>query len=356
MLVFYLLVFTPILIQHTAVERIDYKVKNEFALTLFFVMLTALIMFRHESVGNDTRNYISIFRSYSLINWNELFDVSTEFGFVYYNKLISLVTDDPHVFFAITAVITMSMIYPTYRRLCLDASLTIVLFCTMSTFVMLFSGIRQMLAVSMGILAYESVRKRKMVCFIVTVLIAMTFHVSAFMLFAMYPVYHCKITKKWFYALLPVLGIVFRFSRQIFGLMMSVLIRFTRFDIASSDTGAYSMLIFFALLMIFSYWLPDESLLDEETKGLRNFLLLAVVIQMFAPLHTIAMRMNYYYIIFIPILIPKVLEARKDELRQVAIAVRWAMVFFFLAYFFVTLAPSKVLHVFPYKFFWEAGV
>lgn len=356
MWMFYLLLLAPILIQHIAVKGIGYEKKNRFALTLFFAMLTALVMFRHESVGNDTRNYIYYFRRFASLEWKALFGESLEFGFTFYNKIVSIFSISPQFFFAVTAIITIAMIYPTYRRLCVDASLTIMLFAILSTFVMIFSGIRQMLAIGMGVRAYECVRARKPVRFVVTVLLAMTFHVSAFMLFAMYPVYHCKITKKRFYVIVPILGMVFLFNRQIFGLLMSILIRFTRFDIASSETGAYTMLILFAMLAVLSYWLPEEGALDEETKGLRNLLLLAIAIQMFAPLHTIAMRMNYYYIIFIPLLIPKIMEARKNSLRQVAIMGRWAMVLFFFAYFFVVLAPSKALHVFPYHFFWETGI
>lgn len=357
MFVFYLLLlFAPILIQHIAIKGIDYEKKNRYTLTLFFVILTALIMLRHESVGKDTHNYIYYFKKFASLEWRALFSESSEFGFVFYNKLISVFTENPQIFLAVTALITASMIYPTYRRLCSDASLTIVLFVNMSTFGMMFSGIRQMLAVGMGVLAYEATRKRKLHCFIAIVLVAMTFHVSAFMLFAMYPLYHCKMTKKRLYAVAVILAMVFLLKSQIFQIVMRILTKFTRFDIASSDTGAYTMLILFAALAVFSYWILDESKLDEETKGLRNILLFAVMIQMFAPLHTLAMRMNYYYIIFIPILIPMVLKARKDELRQVAVVARWGMVLFFLTYFFISLAPLKALSVFRYHFFWESGV
>jgi hypothetical protein len=62
------------------------------------------------------------------------------------------------------------------------------------------------------------------------------------------------------------------------------------------------MLILFLIFTVFAYLVPDESKLDPDTIGMRNFLLLAVAIQMFAPLHSLAMRMNYYYIVFIPLL------------------------------------------------------
>jgi hypothetical protein len=113
------------------------------------------------------------------------------------------------------------------------------------------------------------------------------------------------------------------------------------------------MLILFAVFTAFSFIIPDERSIDSEVIGLRNFLLLVLVLQMFAPLHELAMRMNYYYIIFIPLLIPKIVACRSKRWNQVAVLGRHVMVVFFLLYFFITAHGGGALHVFPYHFFWE---
>ena len=79
-------------------------------------------------------------------------------------------------------------------------------------------------------------------------------------------------------------------------------------DISIKLTGSYGSLILFIIYALFAYLIPDEKLIDRETKGLRNFMILVVCIQLFAPLHTLAMRFNYYYLLFIPLLISKVLD------------------------------------------------
>ena len=94
------------------------------------------------------------------------------------------------------------------------------------------------------------------------------------------------------------------------------------------------MLILFAVFTVFAFAVPEESVLDVETLGLRSLLVLSLALQMFAPLHTLAMRMNYYYIVFIPLLIPKIIKCRKQEMRQVAILARFVMIIFFTGYFF----------------------
>lgn len=355
MAVFYVLLLVPILIQHIAIKglHIDYKKKNKTALAFFFSLLTVLVMFRHEGVGNDTRNYIHYFEKYCWLDWNRLADPGLEIGYAYFNKIIAAVSQEPHFFLAVAAAAVSALIYPTYKRLCTDVSLTIVLFCIMSTFVMMFSGIRQMLAVGMGFVAYEFTRRGKWLPFIATIFLALMFHASAFMLVFMYPLYHAKITKKWLYVVVPVLAGVFVLNRPIFSFMTAALARFSRFESAASSTGAYTMLLLFGAFTVFSFLIPQDSELDEETIGLRNFLLLSLVIQMFAPIHLLAMRMNYYYIIFIPLLLPRIIQYRSRRWSQVAILARHVMVVFFLIYFFANASGGGGLHVFPYHFFWE---
>ena len=189
--------------------------------------------------------------------------------------------------------------------------------------------------------------------FILLTFLAISIHTSAFMLAFMYPLYHIRITKKWLYAIVPALAVCFVFNRQIFGMIGRILEQYTKYDASISSTGAYTMLILFALFAAFSFLIPDESKLDDETIGLRNFLLFTLALQLFAPLHTLAMRMGYYYMIFVPLLLPRIIERRSKRWNQVAILGRHVMVAFFLVYFFANASGGGALNVFPYRFFWE---
>lgn len=354
MIPYIILLLTPIIIQHTHMNRVSYKKKNEIALFLFFIILTFLVMFRHESIGNDTGNYMRYFIVHERALWRELSESGLEIGYSVLNKLLTYISESPHFFVAATAIIISCLIYPTYKRLCVDASLTISLFCTMSTFVMMFSGIRQMLAIGVGFIAYECTRQKKLVPFIICVILAISFHTSAFMLFFMYPLYHAKITKQCLLVVVPALLVIFVFNRQIFNIMGLFLERYTKYEASVTQTGAYTMLFLFIIFAVFAFLIPEASRLNSETIGLRNFLLMTLVIQMFAPLHNLAMRMNYYYMIYIPLLLPKIIECRSTRWSQVAIFGRNVMVVFFCAYFFIVNASGGgKLNVFPYHFFWE---
>ncbi len=354
MLPFLVLMTVPFLYQHIGTHQFNYEKKNRTAITIFFVLLTILLMFRHKSVGIDTTSYLTFFTRYARATWTSLFGMSSEFGFTYLCKVISLISREPQTMLIVTSILGVAMIYPTYRRLSIDPTLTIVLFTSMATFAMSFSGIRQTLAIGLGVVAYELTRRKKLVFFVLVVILATTFHTSAFVLILMYPIFHARITKNWLLVVVPLIGIIFVFNKQIFGYMTAILSRFTDYDVTMSATGAYASLFLFILFAVYAYLVPDESLMDQETIGLRNLLLLALVLQMFAPLHTLAMRMNYYYIIFIPLLMPQIVYCRSERWAQVAVVGRHIMVIFFFLYFFMNASPPMAnLHMIPYHFYWE---
>ena len=354
MVPYIILLTVPILLhpftRETSINRFRL---DRIPLFLFFAFLTVLVMLRHRNVGNDTNNYIYLFEKFANMGWSRLTKDFTEIGYKLFNKLLSLISKEPRFFLAMIGFAVSAMIYPTYRRLCVDPPLTIVLFCVMSIFPMMLSGIRQMMAIGFGMIAYAFVRRRKPILFLLMVAAAMSFHTSAFMLLFMYPLFHARINKKWAFFSIPALVIAFVFNRQIFGLLGALLQSFTKYEATLTATGAYSMLILFASFVVFSFVIPDDALLDDETIGLRNFLLLSLVLQMFAPLNFLAMRMNYYYIAFIPLLLPRIIACASVRYRSIAAWARNIMVVFFFVYFFVRANSGITLRTVPYHFFWE---
>jgi len=332
-----------------------YKQKiNTNAMKLFWILLLILLALRHETIGIDLKNYKTIFNYISANSWPVALRRSEEVGYSLLNKIISLFTDDFRWVMVVTSMLSIWFIGRAYVKYSTDTALTVALFITISNFIVLFSGLRQSIAISIGFIAFEFVRKKKLLPYLLTVLLAMTFHISAFMLLFMYPLYHIRIKKIWLVWIIPVLAIALVFNQQIFGFLTSILSMFTDYDTQISLTGSYTMLILFALFAAFSYLIPDEANLDDDTRGMRNFMLLVVFLQMFAPLHTIAMRMNYYYMAFIPLLIPRIIKYRCTRWSHVAVIAKHAMIIFFIIFFFVTAPKDNLLQTFPYKFFWES--
>lgn len=352
------LIILPILIHHISIR--NHKIyfvysgkNNHFAIKLFWVILLILLIFRNKKVGIDLVVYERIFDNILISDWASALGRSPEIGNNFLNKAVSIVTEDFRWVMIISAIFSVSFIAKAYSDYTTDDALTIALFVNMSNFILLFSGLKQCIAISLGFCAFELTRQKKVIPFIMTVILAMLFHTSAFMIIFMYPIYHVRIKRSWLIWLIPLLASVYAFNQQIFTFLGIILNVFTDYDTAMSFTGSTTMLILFILFAIFSFVIPNEATIDSDTIGMRNFLLFSVALQMFAPLHFLAMRMNYYYIAFIPILIPRIIKYRNNRWNQVAIIARYIMLVFFIFYFFATAPQDNVLQTFPYYFYWQ---
>lgn len=306
-------------------------------------------MLRSESVGRDLVTYLHFFLTISQESTDYLFDNNLEIGYAFLNKLISLFTDNFQWVIVITAIMTVIPVWYVYRKESEEAYVTISTFLIMPTFAMAFSGLRQSIAISMGIVAYEFVKNKKPVRFIITVAVAFLFHKSAIILVIMYPLYWAKITKKWLLVVVPAIAAIFAFNKPIFGFLQTLISDYYMTTV--SETNAFTMIILFVMFAVFAFVIPDETRCDFDLIGLRNILLLSIVIQMFAPLHTLAMRLNYYFIVFIPLLISKVIKYRSIRFDQVAIWAKYIMIGYFVFYFFNNTYSRNPLDIFPYKFF-----
>ncbi len=341
----------------------DKNDKTNLAMPTFFLFLLAMLMFRGESVGSDTGNYRSIFEESAFFDLKTIFQSWEEFLFSLFNFGMNKISGSYRVYLIITSIIELVPIMWFY---CKDKShtvLKIALFINMSTFIMMFSGIRQAMAIAVGVIAFDAVRKNKKIRFIILSVIAFCIHTSGFMVFLLYPLYHIRFKKKHLLFIIPAAVTLLVFNQPVFSFLTNILANYSnKFEVETSTTGAFGSLFLFVLLAGFSYFIADEKEMDAEAFALRNVLVFAVFLQCFAPLHTLAMRMNYYFIIFIPLALSKCLSAPRKEYANVA---KWGeriIIGFFLLYFcygiiMAYLSGGGALNTVPYVAFWaEQGM
>lgn len=322
------------------------------SIDIFMFLFFLLLGFRGIQCGNDTRQYMRLFNEYSSQTLTQLLSSYThEWGYKLLNSLIGVVTADFQVVLMVTAAICVYPLWYFYKRESENQILTILLFLGVAPFMMYFSGIRQAIAISLGIPAWYAAKNKKLFRFILLVLLAMQFHTSAFMLFVIYPLYSAKITKKWLWVVVPGMVVVYIFKIPIFNTLRLLL---WQEYYETIDTGATSILMLLILFGIYSYVLPEEKALDKDTIALRNILLLSIVLQIFAMIHPLAMRMNYYFLIFVPILIPKIANRSKKQFTQIARLSVIVMTVYFMYYFISSVITDKdSLNIFPYIPFWK---
>lgn len=360
MFAYYLLVGAPLLMALLMYSlkytyRLDRMPYQKEVIRVFFLIYFLLLAFRAESVGADTWNYLSKFRDAQDSTWTEhVFSRTSEHGYAFLTKLVAAVTDSEQLFLTVVALITVYPLAKLYMEQSESPILTISLYLVLPMFQMLFSGLRQAIAMAFVPMAYRYVRERKRFGFFAVILIASLFHSSAWLMLALYPVYHARIQRKALIWLAPLLVAVVVFRAQIYLLLFSVMnyLFYAEYAVVE-ETGASSMLILFAVILVFSYLFLGKT--DEETSGQRNILILSVVVQSFAMVNRGVMRANYYYLLFLPLLLPKVIRRIPyknkwfAELAEVA-----CCAYFFFTFFRKALSGVDSLQIFPYVPFWNA--
>lgn len=358
MLPYYILILMPMLIgllRSNGKIRIGIDAprdKHNVEIVTFFCLLLILLMFRDVTCGVDTDRYAKLFLKIGKLDWKNAMQVTdSEWGYVIVNKLLSLFTSEPQVLLIVTSLAAVLPLMWFYRKEAELPILTMVLFTTVAPFPMYFSGIKQAMAMAFAIPAWYMAKNKKPIWFILVILAAMQFHKSAFILLALYPLYHLRITPKWLYVVVPLMLAVYIFNVPIF----SFIARFLREDYGEiRSTGATTTLLLLVVFAVCSFVVPDEKKLEPDVIALRNILLLTIVIQCFAPIHSLVMRMNYYFLVFIPVLIPKIANRSKEKWQTYVLYAVVGMTAFFAVYYLLKAhTGSDILETYPYVPFWE---
>ncbi len=363
MTAYYILLGVPAIIalfvgyRNSEITDIKTKINNGRIITVaFFAIYLLMLILRDKSIGTDIDGYLEYFNIIKKSSWRGLSRATDlEIGYVILNKIISVFTDNEQIFLGVIAVITVLPISFFYYKESENAILSAVIFANMAVFPMMFSGLRQAIAMGLAIPAFYCVKHKKIIPFILIVLLATSFHNSAFLLAFLYPIYHIKITQKSLVFVLPLLAVIFLLRAQIF----SVLVKFLNEKYQETygeaqETGAFAVFLLFIMFCAYAFLIADDDKMDADTLGLRNILVLVTFIQVFASVNTIAMRMNYYFIPFVPVLLSRIYNRRnRDDFEISEIGNIVLLGFFFMYFFYFAKTDADILEIHPYIPFWK---
>lgn len=334
--------------------------KHNIVIDSFFFIWLLLLICRSNDVGTDLDTYRYHFRNYAQMSWMQLFEMvwtgEKEFGYIAITKILSYFTDNFQWVMICCACISVIPVWKLYRCENKLGFLIAVMFINIAPFSMYFSGLRQAMAMAFAVPCYRYCKEQNVKKYLLVILLAYLFHKSALILLLMYPVYHLRLKKQLnILYLLPVIGLVYVFNMPIFRFLMLFIGDYAEeYADGIKTTGAYAVLLLLVVLLAYSFLIPDRNRLDDDTVGLRNLLILSVFLQTFSGVHSIAARMNYYYLLFIPLLIPRIISRGNNKYRTlIKISIICMVLFFTVYYFYKAYTGDDILNVYPYKSFFQ---
>ena len=362
----YLLAYTAMLILAGYQKKLGAS-KSVFC-GFVFVIWTVIIGLRHPSMGHDLRYGLSFgyWGMYDVIgrsSWESVLEdifMNYERGYVIYNKLLYYISDDAQILLFISAVITMAALTWLIYKYSKFPILSVIIYLALPVFMIAFSGIRQGVAIAITIFSFKFVKEKKLIPFVLIVLLASQFHASARIFLLAYPIYYVKteraIQKLGSIFLLPVLYI---FRAPLFNYLAGL--------IGENDTAipsnAFGLFVFFVLIYIVCLFFEDVD--NQEQIGYRNLFYTACVCQVFSSVSDIAMRMGYYFMVYLILLLPEVTYTRQQKkpeekstqqgfmTQNNSVIMNTAFLIFFVLWGINGIRTATWAQTNPHSFFWQ---
>ena len=292
--------------------------------------------------------YIDTFVEMTYKSWDDLNAIEKfEPGWTVYCKLCGYMTDDPQMFLAITAAITVGLISWMIYQYARSVFLAFMVYVSFGLYLFAFSGIRQALALSITFFAsHFAIQRQHLLIFLVLVLMASFIHTSAIIFLIVWPVSYFRLTKLRGACLLGGLLVILPLLSSIVQFIVPII--FGRDYLGYADEGgAVNLFLLYVGLFILSLTVNIPNNLY------RWMLLLAVVGQSLGTISTGAMtRIAYYFATYFILFFPEYLSRFKT--LKVQLCLKGIICALLIAFFYLQ-SSDGYLDVVPYHFFWETG-
>lgn len=345
--------------KYNSIEYLDKKNENEKIAFMVFLFIFLLFALRHPSMGNDLHylsdnGYLGSFDILNSYSWKKILQIQKymnyERGYIILNKVIGSVWKNKQFFIAVIAFLSLFPVYIFIKDNSESVILSYIVFFGTPVFLMYYSGLRQIIAIGICLYSIILIKKRKLIWFILLVLFATLFHSSAWVFFVAYPLFYYKPSKKIRWLSVVILGIIYAFRAKLFPFLSA----FIKENAEVQDTGAFTLYVVFVLIYIVCILFSnqDERCREElNIDGFLNLFYIACVVQSFAGLSNIAMRVGYYFAIVLIVLLPNVIKTTSVRGNQMVIS--GVVTISFALFGLYSLKNTFWANAVPYYFFWQ---
>jgi|SRR5665647_274631 len=328
-----------------------------------YIILICLILIlqsglRNVAVGNDTYGYYESFELLKSTSWEEIWSAIKDYyspglgkdvGYLVFEKTVQVFIKSYQIYLFVIAILFFSalghFIYKNTKKLA-DAIFAFVLY--LSLFYAFFSitGIRQTIATSATLFGFELIKQRKLIPFLLLILIASTIHKSSLIFIPFYFIANLKNTKIIFGSTLFFFPFVFVFKNAVNNFLKEAG-GYDQYDFFEG-AGTYTFTFVLLIVAIVAFWRIKPSLMhNRNAKPFYNAFALAIFLTPLTFINPSSMRVVQYFSIFLLLLLPIVIQSFQS------ISLKMRRTVFGVAIFLLLALSIKGNWNSEYKFFWQ---
>lgn len=341
------LVFSPYLLDGLKTsKKLNTLGHNKYyfvSVALFMILLLGL---RHDYYGTDTQNYRMTFEMFKNISFDLALKYNNDIGFAFVFHQLSNMGVGFRIVLLLHSFIYITSITILIKNNSKISTMSYWLFITFGFFVFA-TTLRQSVALSLTILAFEQMKKKKLLKYLVLMIIASTFHFSALIFLPVYWINKFKFNK---YTLglitLTTLGI-FIFREKI----GQYILQYNPNQYLFTETGGYFQLFLVAALLLMGLFYHKNFIkINEENKILFYFIAITLALTPISKLNPALFRITQYYWIFMIVYIPNLIASINDKLARFIITYGFICIGVYNFYYKIS---SYGIRMHPYVFFWS---
>ncbi|MBQ0909632.1 EpsG family protein [Flavobacterium sp. F-328] len=314
---------------------------------------------RNVAVGSDTYAYFLSFNDSMRNSWHEVYERIIDFysynigkdpGYSVFEKLVSSTFPDYQFLLMVIAIIFFTalgnFIYQNTTRL-IDAMLAFVIYSVLFYSFFSITGHRQTIATAAALYGFELIKRKKLILFLIIILIASTIHKSVLLFIPFY--FIAQISKpKFFFRIVLILFPFIMVFRESLSTYLKALGGYEEYGInAAAGTSTFTTLF---LLISIAALLRSKIILKNNIKAQQYYNAFAVAL-LFIPLTWVnpsAMRVVQYFSIFMLLFIPEIIYS----FQVVSPRVKKHLTVFTVIILIVLFLKANG-NAAPYGFFWE---
>lgn len=344
--------------ERNLVRTIDYEYavesRNHHIANSGFVFLFLIFALRHQSMGNDLRylagnGYLGAFDTISQMSWSTVLGIQKylnyERGYIILNKVIGSISSNRQFFLAAVSFLSLYPICRFVKTRSVSPAMSYVIFMGLPVILMYYSGLRQILAIAICVLSIDAIEEKKLIRFLLLIGLATLFHKSAWIFVISYPLFYFRPSKRVRWISVGGLALVYILRYRLFA-TLSYLFK----DEASLyETNSITLFLIFTMVYVVCFLFVDEEV-DHQLSGYINLFYVACMVQSFAGIYNLAMRVGYYFMVVLIVLLPNVIsnmQSNNKKIFTIGVAVSFSL---FGLYSIGTSVWAKSA---PYYFFWQ---
>lgn len=305
--------------------------------------------FRYN-VGMDYTAYTELFQYVGL---HTLKEQETELGFALLCKLCYYLGGTPQLMFALIGILSLMLIFCSISRFSSDILLSLFIFlCLGQLYLNSYNAIRQFLAISIFSYSLKYVVDRKLIMYVLMLLLSTMFHKTSLILIPLYWLLRCRLSIKWQSIFL--ICVVFSGPMIIYLIFNSPYSMYLTFEMYSAEISIVNYV--YLLLGVGIFVFQKRLMIGYRHRDIflnLNYIALILFVYYFifsgTPVTMVVIRLSYYFVFFYCIIIVRTLkDIHMVNLKSVCIL---ATILILSALFIrTTILLGPNYHLLPYQF------